>query len=65
MSGLCGFVLFNNNVSFLSYLLTLTPSLNRFAELPVTLVREFGCHVGIHVKRVGFQLRYIRYTFNK
>ena len=33
-----------NNVSFLSYFLTLTPSVHGFAELPATLVSEFGVH---------------------
>ena len=40
-----------NNVSFLSfflYVLTLTLSLNGFAEMPATLVSELGCHVGTH-----------------
>ena len=37
-----------NNVSFLSYILTLTLSENCFAELelPATLISEFGCHIG-------------------
>ena len=48
---LCRGFLFNN-VSFLSYFLTLTPSMNGFAELPATLVIELGCHVGIHFKLV-------------
>ena len=38
---------------FLSYFLTLTPSLNGFAELPATLVSELGCQVRITFKRVG------------
>ena len=42
------------NVSFLSYFLTLTPSVNGFAELPATLVSELSCHTGIHFKRAGF-----------
>ena len=42
-----------NNVSFLSYFLILTPSVNCFAELPATLFSELGCHVGI---RDGFKL---------
>ena len=36
-----------NNVSFISYFLTLTP-VNGFAELSATLVSELGSHVGIH-----------------
>ena len=43
-------------MSFLCYVLTLTPSVNSFAELPATLLSELGCHVGIHFKRVGFEL---------
>ena len=43
-------------MSFLSYFLTLTPSVNGFPELPATLVSELGCHVGIHFKQVGFEL---------
>ena len=31
-----------NSVSFFSYFLTLTPSVNGFAELPATLVSERG-----------------------
>ena len=42
-------------VSFLSYFLTLTPSVNGFAELPATLISELGCHVAINFKRVGFE----------
>ena len=43
-------------MSFLSYFLILTPSVNGFAELPDTLVCEL-CHVGIHLnKRVEFEL---------
>ena len=45
-----------NNVSFLSHFLTLTPSVNGFAELSATLVIEHGSHVGIHFKRVGYEL---------
>ena len=41
-------------MSFLSYVLTVTPSVNGFAELSVTLVSKLGCHVGVHFKRVGF-----------
>ena len=44
-----------NNVSFLSYFLPLTFSVNGFVELPATLISELGCHVGIHFKRVGFE----------
>ena len=51
--GALGSCLFNY-VLFLSYFLTLTPSVNGFAELPATLVSERGCHVGINFKRVGF-----------
>ena len=40
-------------MTFLSYFLTLTPSVNGFAEIPATLVSELGCHVGIHFKQVG------------
>ena len=29
-----------NNVSFVSYIITLTPSVNGFAELPATLISE-------------------------
>ena len=43
-------------MSFLSYFLTLTSDVNGFAERPATLVRELGCHVGIHFKRVEFEL---------
>ena len=39
-----------NTVSFRSYFLTLTPSMNGFAVLPVILVSKFGCHVGIRFK---------------
>ena len=45
-----------NNVSFLSYFLILTSSVNGFAELPATLVTDLSCHVCIHFKRVGFEL---------
>ena len=41
-------------MSFHFYVLSLTPSVNGFAELPATLVSELGCHVGTYVKRVGF-----------
>ena len=34
--GLCLF----NNVSFVSYIITLTPSVNGFAELPAALISE-------------------------
>ena len=44
-----------NNVSFLSYFLTLTSSVNGVVDLPATLVGELGCHVHIHFKRVGFE----------
>ena len=30
--------------------------MNGFAELSAILVRELGCHVGIHFKRVVFEL---------
>ena len=30
--------------------------MNGFAELQATLISELGCHVGIHFKRVGFEL---------
>ena len=40
-----------NNVSFLSYFLTLTSIVNDSAEMLATLVSELGCHVGIHFKR--------------
>ena len=43
-------------MSFISYFLTLAPSVNGFAELSATLVSELGCHVGIHFKRVLFEL---------
>ena len=46
--GAMGSCLFNN-VSFLSYFLTLTPSVIFFAEIPVN---ELGCHVSINFKRV-------------
>ena len=45
-----------DNVSFLSYFVTLTPYVNCFVELPATLVSEFGCHVFIHFKRVGLDI---------
>ena len=45
-----------NNVSFLSYFLTLTPSVNGLVERPATLVRELGCHVGINFKQVELEL---------
>jgi len=45
-----------NNVSFLSYFVSLMPSVNGLAELPVTLVSELVCHVGIRSKRIGFEL---------
>ena len=38
------------NVSFVSYIIALMPSVNGFAELPATLVSELGCHVGINFK---------------
>ena len=41
-------------MSFHSYVLTLTPSVNGFAELPATLVSELGYHLGTYFKRVGF-----------
>ena len=50
--GTTGEYLFNN-VSFVSYIITLMPSVNGSAELPVT-VSELG-HVGILFKRVGFK----------
>ena len=50
--GLCLF----NNVSFLSYFLTLTPSVNGFAVQTATFVSKRGCHVGIHFKLVRFEL---------
>ena len=40
--GAMGSCLFNN--------LTLTPSVNGFAELPAALVSKLGCHVGINFK---------------
>ena len=54
-----------NNMSFLSYFLTLslTPSVNGFAELPTIVVSELGCRVGIHFKRVGFELCIFIYTY--
>ena len=55
MYGLLGSCIFNN-VSFLSYFLTLTPSVNGFALLPAPLVSELDCHVGIYFKRVGLEL---------
>ena len=52
-------------VSFLSYFLTLLPSVNGFAELTAR-VSELGSHVaydiGIHFKRVGFEL--YMYVYN-
>ena len=50
--GALGSCLFNN-VSFVS----LTPSVNGFAELPATLVSELGCHVSIHLSELS--LKYI------
>ena len=32
------------------------PSVIGFIELPTTLVSELGCHVGIHFKKVRFEL---------
>ena len=55
MLGAWGSYLFNN-VSFLSYFLILTHSVNGFAKLSATSVSKLGCHVGIHFKRVGFEL---------
>ena len=52
-----------NYVSFLSDFLTLTPSVNGFAELPATLVSELDCHVGIHFRRVGFELYIYTYIY--
>ena len=54
--GALGSCLFNN-MSFLSIFLTLTPSVNGFAELPATLVSKLGCYVDIHVvnNQVGFE----------
>ena len=34
-------------MSFLSYFLTLTPSVSGLAELPATLISKLGCHVGM------------------
>ena len=45
-----GFGFIFNTVLFLSYFLTLKPSVNGFAELPATMAGELGCHVGIHFK---------------
>ena len=42
--GALGSYLFND-VSFHSYFVTLTPSVNGFAEQPATLVIELSCHV--------------------
>ena len=39
----------SNNVSFLSYVLMLTPPVNGFAELPASFVCELGWHIGIHL----------------
>ena len=47
---------FLDNVSFISYFIILAPSVNGFAELSATLVSELGCHIGIHFKRIGFEL---------
>ena len=62
MYGALGSCLFNN-VSFLTYFLTLTPSVNDFAELPATLVSKLGCHVGIRVKQIGFELLLLLYIY--
>ena len=43
--GAMGSYLFNN-VSFLSYVLTLTPFVNGFGELLATLISYLGCRVG-------------------
>ena len=39
-----------------SYIITLTSSVNSFTELQATLVSELGYHVSIHFKRVEFEL---------
>ena len=49
--GALGSCLFNK-VSFLSYFLTLTPSVNDFAELPAILVSELDYRADIHFQRV-------------
>ena len=41
-------------MSFISYFVTLTHSVNGFADLPATLVCELGCHVGIHFKQIVY-----------
>ena len=46
-----------NNVLFLSYFLTLTPSVIGFVDLPAMLVSELGSHVGILLSELG--LNYI------
>ena len=51
----------SDNVSFLSYFLTMTLSVNGFPELPATYV--IGCHVGIHYKRVRFELYIYIYIY--
>ena len=43
-------------LSFVSNITTLTPSVNGFTQLQATLVSELGYHVGIHFKRVEFEL---------
>ena len=55
---------FFNNVPFLSSFITLMPSVNGFAELPATLVSQFGCHIGINYKQVGFELYIYIYIYN-
>ena len=42
------------------------PSVIGFIELPTILVSELGCHVGIHFKKVRFELHiyiYILYIY--
>ena len=52
-----------NYVSFLSYFLILTPSVNVFAELLVILVSELRCHVGVNFERHGFELYIYIYIY--
>ena len=50
-------------MSFFGYFLTLTTYVNYFAEVPATLVSELGCHVCIHLKRVGFDIYIYIYIY--
>ena len=45
-----GFVFLSYDVVYV--LIPVMPSVNGYAELPATLISEFGCHIGINCMRL-------------